>query len=121
MSCTCIKNEFGCDYCQFLTFKKMKEDKVAPNVQKPVLDTFDLLWNNFWGEYDGLMEWAYMRQSIHTDATDAEIVESMFIKNLNNLSNTAAKLAADLEDLANYDPNGFVPVGEPEHPDRNDF
>jgi len=56
----------------------------TPNANDKVMKS-ELIWQKFWGQYDGVMEFACMRKSIHLSPVHANMIEEMFIESLEEL------------------------------------
>lgn len=83
-------------------FKLFKEEAKGKEMMKaPTPDASDkvfkseLIWQRFWGQYDGVMEMACMRKSVHLSPEHAEIVEKMFIESLEELIVNTQALVED--------------------------
>lgn len=55
----------------------------------------ELVWQRFWGQYDGVMEMACMRKSVHLSPEHAEVIEKMFIESLEELILNTEALVTD--------------------------
>lgn len=73
-------------------FKLFKEQPKAPAMVNPPTPNAtdkvwrsELIWQRFWGQYDGVMEMACMRKSVNMSPEHALKIEEMFIESLQEL------------------------------------
>jgi|GEM_PF-3187748 len=80
--------------------KRFKQEEKGKDMMKPMASEAKehdstLIWNRFWGQYDGVHEMACMRQSVHLSPEHYEVIDKMFIESLEELILNTEALVAD--------------------------
>lgn len=95
----------------FKLFKKVPQGREMMKAPTPNADektrNSELIWQNFWGCYDAVMELGCLRQSININPDHADAVEQMFVCAIDDLVHAGTNLVNDYQSKkVKEEPNG---------------